>query len=81
MVLLCTFKLLLTVIIKGQNTAENRDIVAAAEGETATLKRFTKMGDSVILMPENPNYEPIMLRSEDARIIGVAVGVLKRGER
>ncbi|WP_074783032.1 LexA family protein [Clostridium homopropionicum] len=78
---MCTFKLLLTVIIKGQNTAENRDIVAAAEGETATLKRFTKMGDSVILMPENPNYEPIMLRSEDARIIGVAVGVLKRGER
>ncbi|WP_242943894.1 LexA family protein [Clostridium homopropionicum] len=71
----------MTVIIKGQNTAENRDIVAAAEGETATLKRFTKMGDSVILMPENPNYEPIMLRSEDARIIGVAVGVLKRGER
>jgi len=69
------------VIIKGQNTAENRDIVAAAEGENATLKRFTKMGDSVILMPENPNYEPIMLRSEDARIIGVAVGVLKRGER
>ncbi|QGU94450.1 repressor LexA [Clostridium bovifaecis] len=66
------------VIIKAQSTADNRDIVAAADGEKATLKRFTKMGDSVILMPENPNYEPIMLRSEDARIMGVAVGVWKK---
>ena len=66
------------VIIKAQNTADNRDIVAVADGDRATLKRFTKMGDSVLLMPENPNYEPIMIRSEEARVMGVAVGVVKR---
>lgn len=69
-----------SVVIKVQSTAENRDIVAAADGENATLKRFMKMGDSVLLMPENPSYEPIMLRNEDARIMGIAVGVLKRKE-
>ncbi|MCY6354175.1 transcriptional repressor LexA [Clostridium sp. ZS2-4] len=68
------------VLIKAQNTAENRDIVAAADGESATLKRFTQMGDTVILMPENKNYEPIMLKSDEVRIMGIAVGVMKESQ-
>ncbi|WP_411680046.1 S24 family peptidase [Clostridium thailandense] len=67
------------VVIKKQETAENRDIVAAAvDSENATLKRFVKMGDSVLLMPENDKYEPIQIRSDEAKVMGIAVGVVKR---
>ncbi|MBV7273768.1 repressor LexA [Clostridiaceae bacterium UIB06] len=67
------------VVIKRQETAENRDIVAAAvDSENATLKRFVKMGDSVLLMPENDKYEPIQIRSDEAKVMGIAVGVVKR---
>lgn len=66
------------VVIKKQNTADNRDIVAAAvDSENATLKRFMKMGDSVLLIPENDKYEPIQIRSDEAKVLGVAVGIMK----
>jgi SOS regulatory protein LexA len=67
------------VVIKRQQAAENRDIVAVAIDENATLKRFMKMGDSALLIPENEKYEPIHIRSDQASIIGVAVGIIKRG--
>jgi len=66
------------VIIKKQECANNRDIVAVSLEDDATLKRFVKMGDTVLLMPENENYEPIPVRSEQVRIIGVACGIVKR---
>jgi SOS regulatory protein LexA len=67
------------VLIREQSTAENRDIVAVAIGDEATLKRYVRMGSTVLLMPENPGYEPIQLQDNDARIVGVAVGLLKKG--
>ena len=66
------------VLIREQSTAENRDIVAVAIGDEATLKRYVRMGSTVLLMPENPDYEPIQLQDNDARIVGVAVGLLKK---
>lgn len=52
--------------------------VAAIEGD-ATLKRFTRMGENVILLPENPSYDPIMLSEGQVSILGIAVGVVKNG--
>ncbi|MCX7884182.1 MAG: type I restriction enzyme HsdR N-terminal domain-containing protein [Caloramator sp.] len=66
------------VVIQKTNSAENRDIVAVSLGEEATLKRFTRMGGSVLLIPENPKYEPINIRDEQARILGIAVGIIKK---
>jgi len=66
------------VLIQKQSTAQNRDIVAVAIDDEATLKRFVRMGDSVLLMPENPKYEPIQLSGNQARIVGVAIGLLKK---
>lgn len=68
------------VVIKRQQTAENRDIVAVAIDEDATLKRFMKMGDTVLLIPENEKYEPIHIRGDQARIIGVEVGIIEYGK-
>ena len=71
------------VFIKFQETAENGQIVAVAiENEhtgdyEVTLKRFHRYGeDLVILKPENPNYDDIILQKEGINrlhIIGKAV--------
>lgn len=69
------------VLVHRQNYAENGQIVVCiVNGNEATLKRFKQVKDRVILMPENPEYEPYVLSCEDfenssAVIIGVAVEV------
>lgn len=54
------------VIVIPQYAAMNGDIVVAfnPEEETATLKRFKKMEDYIVLLPEsdNPIYKPIIGR-------------------
>lgn len=66
------------VLFRKQQYAENGDIVAClVGGESATVKRFFKQGKHIKLMPENDDYEPILLSPEDfemgeARILGVA---------
>jgi repressor LexA len=66
-------------LVRPQPTAENRDIVVAmVEGE-ATLKRFYKERGRIRLQPENPNMEPIIIRSgeRDVTIIGKVVGIYR----
>ena len=64
-----------------QSYAEDRDIVACRiNGEEVTLKRFRRQGDSVVLMPENPEFLPIMVNAIDfvdgrAQILGVAKNI------
>lgn len=65
------------VVIRKQATANNNDIVAVDIDGNATLKRLMVMGSNVILIPENNDYEPIMLPTHEVRIIGVAVGIVK----
>ena len=65
------------VVIRKQDTAQNLDIVAVALGDEGTLKRFSKMGNSALLLAENPDYDPILLEDEQVNILGRAVGILK----
>ncbi|NLY44596.1 MAG: repressor LexA, partial [Tissierella sp.] len=66
-----------TVIVHKQNTAQNGDIVIAVSNQEATMKKLMFMGDSVLLLSENPNYEPIQMKREDIIINGKVIGVLK----
>lgn len=69
------------VLIRKQECAEDGQIVAArVNGDEATLKRYKKQGNTVLLLPENPAYEPkiVPLKEFDigyAQIIGVAIEV------
>lgn len=56
-------------------------VVVARLGDEVTVKRLRRRGNSVQLLPENPDFEPIEvdLRSEDFSIEGVAVGVIRNG--
>ncbi|MBE6535770.1 MAG: helix-turn-helix domain-containing protein [Ruminococcaceae bacterium] len=69
------------VLFRKQQYASEGDIVAClVGGECATVKRFSKNRRSVVLLPENEDYEPIKLSTDDfesgeARILGVALEV------
>lgn len=66
------------VVVKPQQNANNRDLVAVLIGEEATVKRLHMEPERIVLMPSNRNYEPIIVeRGEDARIIGKVVGLLR----
>lgn len=57
-------------------------VVCIINGDEATLKKFYKQKDTVVLQPENPAYAPIIVSCKDfedgyARILGV-VRELKR---
>ena len=66
------------VLFHKQQYAEDGEIVAClVGGDSATVKRFRRTGRSIYLHPENEEYEPIRLSTEDfesgeARILGVA---------
>ena len=64
-----------------QPGADNLDIVVVSLGDEGTLKRFSKMGNNAILLAENPKYDPILLNDDQVNIIGLAVGVIKGGDR
>ena len=71
------------VLLRRQDTAENGQIVAClVDGEDATLKRFRRQRDMVLLQPENPAYEPKLIPVREfetgaARIVGVAVRLVR----
>lgn len=67
------------VLIRKQNTADNGQIVAArVNGDEATLKRYKRQDDTVLLLPENQKYNPYVISVSDfengyAQIFGVVV--------
>lgn len=64
------------VIVRQQPTAENGEIVVALIGEEATVKRFFQEGGHIRLQPENPDYEPIIVK-DNVRILGKVIGLLR----
>ena len=66
------------VLFKKQQYAEDSDVVAClVGGDSATVKRFRRAKKNVYLVPENDEYSPIKLSTDDfetgeARILGVA---------
>jgi repressor LexA len=65
------------VVIRRQADASNGDLVAALiDGEEATVKRLRREGSTVVLVPENPAYEP-MVFEQGVEILGRVVAVLR----
>ena len=57
------------LVIKKTNSAKNGDIVVALLDDSATVKRFYKEKDKVILHPENENYKDII--TDNVSILGI----------
>ena len=66
------------VIFREQRNCENGDIcVVRVNGTDATLKKVVKNGDSIILQPLNPDFEPLVfsdsvVNQPSLEVIGVA---------
>jgi repressor LexA len=61
--------------------ARSGQIVVARVHDEVTVKRFHRRGAMVELLPENPEFEPIVVdtRRETLAIEGIAVGVIRNG--
>lgn len=64
------------IVVRKQSTAENGEIVAAMVDGEATVKRFFKKDDHIILRPENQNMEDMVFDSVE--ILGIIVGLLRK---
>ncbi|KUO63272.1 repressor [bacterium BRH_c32] len=66
------------VIVSPQKDANNGDIVIALLGDEATMKRFMKTKDHVVLRPENEDFNDIVIKDiESFSLIGKVVGVFR----
>jgi repressor LexA len=69
-----------TVIVRGQDAADEGDIVVAllpgAAEDEATVKRLRGRGEDAMLVPENPAMDPFPLG--EGRILGRVVAVLRK---
>ena len=72
------------VLVRRQDSAQLNDIVVAlvesagGDGE-ATVKRFQRDGERVVLKPEHPTMSPIVVdpRERSVRILGKVIGLLR----
>jgi repressor LexA len=67
------------VVCRAQSRVENGEIsVVGIPGEEATVKRFTRAGDKIVLVPANPRLEPMTFEPDEVSIYGRVVTVLRR---
>ena len=61
--------------------AKNGQIVVARLGDEVTVKRFRRTRTAIELLPENPDFEPIIvpLGDTDFELEGLAVGLIRNG--
>jgi len=68
-----------TAIIQSGNTAENGEIIVAlVEGHEATLKRLRRKGEMIALEAANTSYETRIFRSDQIRVQGRLVGLIRK---
>ena len=67
------------IAVKKTTQVRNNQIIVARIGDEVTVKRFSRKGRSVELLPENSDFEPIKVdgRLENFHIEGLVVGLIR----
>ncbi|HOI16599.1 MAG TPA: transcriptional repressor LexA [Smithellaceae bacterium] len=66
-------------VVKQQQSAVNGEVVVAVVDGEATLKRFFKKNDKIVLHAENPNFSDIVVTApQDVYIAGRLVGIIRK---
>lgn len=67
------------VAVHRATDVRNGQIVVARLGDEVTVKRYRQQGPEVFLVPENPDFEPIVVdtRRQELLLEGVVVGVVR----
>ncbi|ASR89329.1 MULTISPECIES: transcriptional repressor LexA [Alcaligenes] len=64
--------------VKKASEARNGQIVVVRIGDDVTVKRLSRSSNQVILLPENPDFEPIIVTDPDSLSLeGIAVGLIR----
>lgn len=64
--------------VKKAPEARNGQIVVARLGDEVTVKRLLRQGNTIQLLPENPDFDPIVVHpGEDFALEGIAVGLIR----
>lgn len=64
--------------VKKSSEARNGQIVVARIGDDVTVKRLSKSGNCIELLPENPDFAPIVVApGDDFSLEGIAVGLIR----
>jgi repressor LexA len=66
------------VVIRKQEVADQGERVVAMVGDEVTLKRYYEENDHVRLEPANGEMEPILVPKDEAQILGVLAGVIRK---
>lgn len=67
------------VVVRQQSTADPGDtVVSGIPGDEATVKRYGREGQKVVLTPANPSMGPLVYDPSDVSIYGKVVAVLRR---
>jgi len=67
------------VVARAQPEANQGDlIVAGIPGGEATVKTYTRKGDSVVLLPANPAYSPMEFSPDEVSIYGKVVTIMRK---
>lgn len=67
------------VLVRRQDSADPGEIVVALLDDEATVKRFLRDGDRVVLKPEHPTMAPIVVSRgmRELKILGKVVGLFR----
>lgn len=64
--------------VKKASEARNGQIVVVRIGDDVTVKRLSRSSNQVVLLPENPDFEPIVVTDpESLSLEGIAVGLIR----
>jgi repressor LexA len=64
--------------VKRSSEARNGQIVVARLDDDVTVKRLQRQGGHIELLPENPDFEPIIVQpGQDFALEGIAVGLIR----
>jgi repressor LexA len=68
------------VLVRPQAEAENGEIAVVMVGDEATVKRLFKEPGRIVLKPENPEMQPIVIAAQEAAavsVLGKVIAVLR----
>ncbi len=65
------------ILVSPTQQAELNEIVVALIGDEATVKRFGYISGDPYLFPENEAFDPIPFNTEDCKILGQVIGLIR----
>lgn len=71
------------VLVRPQETAEPGEIVVALLDNEATVKRFARERDTIVLKPEHPSMAPIVVKPDkgNVKVLGKVIAVFREFRR